>query len=156
MPAGWVPSGDYRYQIGFNDGTEGFCGTHAISDNAQIMCGPAPGRLYTGVTDKADEVNIDEYCDVAGTNPMTVDCTVRFNSTLLATKLTMGTAMTSMGMTTYTLNPGMGEVNSDVDINEFRAGAVADLLGEEDANKLDTWSIDEEKNLINENNGLEF
>ena len=103
-----------------------------------------------------DEVNIDEYCDVAGTDPMTVDCTTRFDSNLLAGKLTMGTAMTSMGMTTYTLNPGMGEVNSDVDVNEFRAGAVADLLGEGDANKLDTWSIDEEKNLINENNGLEF
>ena len=43
-PAGWTPSGEYRYQIGFNDGTDGFCGmsTFGIGNGNTIMCGRLP------------------------------------------------------------------------------------------------------------------
>ena len=159
VPAGWTPSGQFRYQVGFNDGEDGFCGTPAnmIMSGNMINCGPAPGREYTGVEINPTEVNIYDLCgDMVGVDTAINGATVRCNFTAdVAGNITAG-AVDAMGMITTLADPTMGEVSAVVTVNDFQAAAIGDLLGEGMEGDYDTWSIDEEKNLTHEHNGAEF
>ena len=151
-PAGYTPSGEYRYQIGFIAAQAGFCGRHAIMVGNTIMCGPAPGREYTGEEGNSILTNIDTYCGTVGAAMN--DCQKNFTSDV-AGKLKLATPNPSSTSANETLEAlQMGETVSDVDVNEFTAGAVGDLLGEGNDDTYDTWLITQEKELTNANNGL--
>ena len=157
-PIGYTPSGAYRYNIGFADGAstnqDKFCGGdgggNAIADNAAIGCGPAPQRMYTGNATHPALNNIGEYCHNMD------ECEVLFNSTVDGKLKEVTEDNTSTSVNEYEVAVNMGEAGAAVSINSFGAAAVGDLLGENKPTDFDTWTIDQEKNLVNRHNGLEF
>ena len=164
QPAGWTPSGDYRYQIGFNDGTEGFCGmaTNPIvagTPPTTIMCGPAPGRVYTGENSNWQLVNLTEFCGGSdGTEANGVRCNF---SAMVGANITAGDIgdHDSDPSTPDQLIPAdntMGEVTAAVLVNSFTAGAVGDLIGENNGMQFDVWQINQEKELDHRHNGANF
>ena len=166
VPAGWTPSGEFRYQVGFNDNTDGFCGdtTNSIATGNMIGCGPAPGRAYTGVISNADEVNLYELCgDAADGASETVNgATLRCNfSELVGMNIKAGTVGDhDMDANTpdqlIPANNTMGEVTAAVLVNTFTAGAVGDLIGDNMGAQFDVWQINQEKELDHRHNGANF
>ena len=132
-PLGWEPTGDFRYVIGFHSDLHEACGEDGddLVDAAKLNCGPAPQRIYNGNADDKTHTGDIEGADYLG------------NAALY------GTTHWKKGATAL----AAGVVYTDLNVNDFMAGAVGDPAGLSPATPvaadLDAWQIDENKDLSN-------
>ena len=132
--AGWAPTGEYIYAIGFNEDQKGFCGQNVNAANGTALgCGPAPQRTFTGaIVGTVTETNTGALAGVQWKG--------------------LGAALTGLegGATNYTdALTDTKKAKSLINYNSFVAVAIGDVIGKGSDTDLDKWAIDENKNLHN-------
>ena len=139
---GYVPTGDYRYLVGFHMDLNKFCGSVVIMNNGTtaIGCGPAPQRTFTPTPDTAlansiSCANVKEACPAGSSYKGATG----LDGTTHWAKSTDGSgSVTGVQATT-----GVGP-------NDFFAAAIGDPRGFGSiATDVDLWGIDEKKKLDN-------